>query len=99
MRKTELLNRKYAEPSGGIYSKVSVDFPPVFTVDGTYQSVFDVDSSGTVYLVSAILPNTNLIARVAFYRTAITSIEESFTFDENTVTQAMFGYWFTRYTA
>ena len=99
MTKTELLNSKYAEPTGGIYSKISVDLPPVFTVGGTYQSVFDVDSSGTVYLVSAFLPNTNLIARVAFYRTAIASVEESFAFDENTVTHAMFGYWFTRYTA
>ena len=58
-----------------------------------------VDSSGSLYLLGAFLPNTNFIARVGYYRVGISEMTEAFTFDENTVTGALMGYWFTRYTA
>jgi tetratricopeptide (TPR) repeat protein len=97
--KTAMLASRYPEPTGGIYTRTSLSMPPVFDISGTFQSVFEVDSSGSLYLLGAFLPNTNFIARVGYYRVGISEMSEAFTFDENTVTGALIGYWFTRYTA
>lgn len=97
--KTGMLTSRYPEPTGGVYSRTSLSIPPLLDVSGTIQTVFDVDSSGSVYLMGAFLPNTNFIARVGYYRVGISEVSEAFTFDENTVTGALLGYWFTRYTA
>ena len=99
MTKTEVLPDRYPEPTGGMYTKTALSMPPILDISGTFKSIFEVDSSGSLYLLGAFLPNTNFIARVGYYRIGISEMNEAFSFDENTVTGALMGYWFTRYTA
>ncbi len=97
--KTEILPIRYPEPTGGMYTKSTLSIPPVLDVSGTFRTIFEVDSSGSLYLMGAFLPNTNFIARGGYYRAGISEMGEAFAFDENTVTGALIGYWFTRYAA
>jgi hypothetical protein len=99
LSKVELLSQLYPDPASGMYSRTSFSLPPVFDVGGTYSSIFGADSSGTLYLVGAFLPNTNLIARLGYYRTGISTAQDVFIFDENTYTEGLVGYWFTRFAA
>jgi tetratricopeptide (TPR) repeat protein len=97
--KALMLPIRYPEPTGGVYTKTALSIPPILDISGTFRTVFDVDSSGSLSLLGAFLPNTNFIARGGYYREGISEMSEAFAFDENTVTGVLVGYWFTRYTA
>jgi tetratricopeptide (TPR) repeat protein len=97
--KAAMLPTRYPEPTGGMYTRASVSFPPILDISGTLRTIFDVDSSGSLYLIGAFLPNTNFIARGGYYRAGISEMGEAFALDENTLTGLLIGYWFTRYTA
>lgn len=99
LTKLDSLNMRYPEPSKGLFSKASISLPPVLDIAGTYQTVFGVDSSGVVTLIGAFLPSTNLIARVAYNKVSISTLEEAFALDENTVTEGLLGYWINSFTA